>query len=596
MIFNIKKIFFVSIFFCFLQIYAQTPKRELRGAWVATVVNLDWPSKPGLSVNAQKKELVDLFNKLEKLNFNAVIFQVRPECDAFYKSSFEPWSYWLSGKQGQAPKPFYDPLKFAIEQAHQRGMELHAWLNPFRAVRKVGLYKISKRHISKRHPEWVIKIRDFKFLNPGLPEVRDYVNKVVMDIITRYNVDGIHFDDYFYPYPPGSITTEDYKTFRKYSRRIKNIKDWRRGNINLLISEIYKNIKKKKPFVKFGVSPFGIWKNGIPKGTKGFDAYSRIYADAVDWLNSKTVDYLAPQLYWQFGGKQDFGKLLSWWGAESNGRHIYAGLALYKAAKWKSSELERQIKFIRKQRNSQGSIFFRAKLLFSNIKNITDSLQFNYYRYKAIPPSMDWVENTFPSPPTNFTVNYYSNFKSVFSWENSSTFQNNNVKYITYQFNNKINLSTKVNYSSNIIDISNKNYWNYKKVDSKILKSFYAVSSLNRNNEESYLSNVVESEPIIVYDSTAQTYVEIKMLKDSRLSDWKEFIISIPRSTYTIVKLLNSYGSVVATINRGEMREGNYRFSVSKNNLLPGIYFFEFFNDKNHIIKKIFWLNSIYQN
>ena len=177
MILFVKRFLAVLIFVTFgpLQLYAQTPKREFRGAWVATVVNLDWPSKPGLSVNAQKKELVDLFNELERLNFNAVIFQVRPECDAFYKSSFEPWSYWLSGKQGKAPNPFYDPLKFAIEQAHQRGMELHAWLNPFRAVRKVELYKISKRHISKRHPEWVIKIRDFKFLNPGLQIGRAHV-------------------------------------------------------------------------------------------------------------------------------------------------------------------------------------------------------------------------------------------------------------------------------------------------------------------------------------------------------------------------------------------------------------------------------------
>ncbi len=439
---------FVFMMFGFYQVFAQTPKREFRGAWVATVVNLDWPSKPGLPVAEQKKELVRLLDELKRLNFNAVIFQVRPECDAFYKSSFEPWSYWLTGKQGEAPKPFYDPLKFAVEQTHQRGMELHAWLNPYRVVRKVGLYRISDNHISKKRPEWIIKIRDLKFLNPGLPEVRNYVAKVVMDIVSRYNVDGIHLDDYFYPYPPGSITTEDYQTFKKYSRGIKDIKNWRRKNVNLLISEIYKKIKGEKPHVKFGVSPFGIWKNGIPKGTSGFDAYSRIYADAVAWLNNKTVDYIAPQLYWQFGGKQDFGKLLSWWGAESNGRHIYAGLALYKAAKWKASELGEQIKFIRQQQNSQGSILFRAKLLFSNIKNFTDSLKTKYYRYKAICPSMNWAQSSFPLPLLGFSINNYSSFLSVFSWNNSLVTVNDNVKYITYQFNNKINLSTKMIYPS----------------------------------------------------------------------------------------------------------------------------------------------------
>ncbi|HEX9972655.1 MAG TPA: family 10 glycosylhydrolase, partial [bacterium] len=274
------------------------------------MVNLDWPSSPSLNPDRQRSELVSTLDQLRAVGINAIFFQVRPECDAFYQSTYEPWSYFLTGKQGKAPSPFYDPLEFAISEAHKRGMELHAWFNPYRAIREIGSFQIDSTHVTVRHPDWAIQIGNFKFLNPGLPMVREHVTAVIIDVARRYDIDGIHFDDYFYPYPPNNITNEDDQTFANYSRGFTGRGDWRRDNVNLFIEMVYDTIQAIKPYVKFGVSPFGIWKNGVPSGITGLDAYSAIYADAVTWFNKQIVDYVAPQLYWAFGGGQDYGKLL----------------------------------------------------------------------------------------------------------------------------------------------------------------------------------------------------------------------------------------------------------------------------------------------
>ncbi|MGH7451691.1 MAG: glycoside hydrolase family 10 protein, partial [bacterium] len=278
------------------------PKREFRGAWIATVINLDWPSTPGLAPGTQRGELMRLLDELQAAGINAVMFQVRSECDAMYASTIEPWSYWLTGGQGRAPSPFYDPLQFAVQEAHKRGMELHAWLNPYRSVREIGSYANAANHVSVQHPEWLFRAGNTRVLDPGLPMVRAYVTSVVMDVVNRYDVDGIHFDDYFYPYPPDQISNQDDATFANYSRGFTNRGDWRRDNVNLLIKMIHDSIQVVKPYVKFGISPFGIWRNGIPTGITGLDAYNTIYCDALAWLQQQTIDYLTPQLYWPFGG------------------------------------------------------------------------------------------------------------------------------------------------------------------------------------------------------------------------------------------------------------------------------------------------------
>jgi len=228
-------------------------------------------------------------------------------------STIEPWSYYLTSEQGISPEPFFDPLKIVIVEAHKRGIELHAWFNPYPVVRKIGSYILASNHISITYPKWLITISDFRFLNPGLPQVRDYVTNVIMDVVRRYDIDGVHFDDYFYPYPPNNISNEDLSTFAEYSRRFSNIGNWRWDNVNELIRMVYDSIQVTKPFIKFGISPFGIWKSGVPLGILGLDAYNEIYADAVTWLNEQIVDYISPQLYLPFGGGQDYGKLLPCW-------------------------------------------------------------------------------------------------------------------------------------------------------------------------------------------------------------------------------------------------------------------------------------------
>ncbi|MBP1679355.1 MAG: Por secretion system C-terminal sorting protein, partial [Bacteroidetes bacterium] len=300
---------------------SQSSKREFRGAWIASVVNLDWPSSDARGrTGVQQAELVALLDQLKSTGITAVLLQVRSECDAVYPSSLEPWSYWLTGEQGVAPSPYYDPLEFAIAAAHARGLELHAWLNPYRAERAIGSYTLSSSHVVKSQPGWILTFPavGLNLLDPGSPGARAHIAGVVADVVRRYDVDGVHFDDYFYPYPVSSagfpgITTEDAASFAADPRGFASIAAWRRDNVNLLVRMVDDSIKALKPYVRFGLSPFGIWRNGVPPGIVGMDAYSAIYCDAPAWLRQGTVDYLTPQLYWPIGGGQDYASLVSWW-------------------------------------------------------------------------------------------------------------------------------------------------------------------------------------------------------------------------------------------------------------------------------------------
>ena len=348
------------------------PKREFRAAWIATVINLDWPSRPGLPADEQQRELVTLLDDLYAAGINAVVFQIRAESDAFYDSPYEPWSCWLTGMQGLPPSPYYDPLSFAVEEAHKRGMELHAWFNPYRVIRP-SPYSRAATHVSNTHPEWLLSFSDITILDPGIPAARQHVTNVVMDIVTRYDFDGIHADDYFYPYPPNTISTQDDASYLAYNPTGMSRGDWRRNNVNLLLKAIYDSIQTVKPHVRFGMSPFGIWKNGVPSGITGLDAYGTIYCDAVAWLQGQYVDYLTPQLYWQIGGGQDYLKLMPWWASQVNGRHLYPGHAPYRinSSSWTANELPNQVRADRSYRaaNVLGSVFFRAR------NGITDNLK-----------------------------------------------------------------------------------------------------------------------------------------------------------------------------------------------------------------------------
>jgi uncharacterized lipoprotein YddW (UPF0748 family) len=391
----------------------QSPKHEFRGAWIASVTNLDWPVR-GASTAAQLQSLRDKLDGLKAVGINAVIFQIRPEQDAFYQSATEPWSYWLTGEQGRAPNPFYDPLAVAIEEAHKRGMELHAWFNPYRVERTVGNYPLHESHIGTRHPEWTFTVNNYRQLDPGLPHVRDFVVATVMEVVHNYNIDGVHFDDYFYPYPPNQISNQDDATFAAHNRGFTNRGDWRRNNVDLLVKALADTILAVKPDVKFGISPFGIWKNGVPSGTTGMDAYNVIYADAVTWLQNQWLDYITPQLYWAFGGGQDYGLLANWWTSQRNDRHHYTGIGAYKAASqtfsgtlYAPNEVPRQLRFNREREGIDGSIIFRSSNLtrFAT-QGLADSLRNDINAVPAIAPPMPWKNMTAPLGPENLDAEW----------------------------------------------------------------------------------------------------------------------------------------------------------------------------------------------
>ncbi len=304
-----------------------SPTREFRGVWIASVANIDWPSRPKLTASQQQAELIAMLDRAVTLNLNAVILQVRPAADALYASPYEPWSEFLTGEMGKPPTPAYDPLTFAVEEAHKRGLELHAWFNPYRAHHPQSKSPISAKHVSKLHPQWVKKYGKYLWLDPGEAEVQDYTLSVIMDVVKRYDIDAVHLDDYFYPYPERDgekrvIDFPDTPSWQKYlqSGGTLNRDDWRRENINTLVQQLYQAIKQEKPWVKFGISPFGIWRPGYPTQTKSidggsvFDAYKQIYADSRQWLVKGWLDYLAPQLYWKIEKtQQSYPVLLNWW-------------------------------------------------------------------------------------------------------------------------------------------------------------------------------------------------------------------------------------------------------------------------------------------
>ncbi len=386
----------------FLLLIAPPPKQEMRGVWLTTVVNLDWPSARTLSTEQQQQELIRNLDEIKAMGMNAVFFQVRTEADALFPSPYEPWSYWLSGMQGVAPIPIWDPLEFAVQESHKRGLELHAWMNPYRAHRDTNTYKWSADHIGKRNPDWMLYFTSstgtYAMLNPGMPEVRQFVADVVADIVQRYDVDGIHFDDYFYPYNP-KITREDEREFKAYGSTFKDVHDWRRDNINKMVAQVHDTIKAIDPLVKFGISPFGIRLN-CDAGTRGTEGYHSLYADALAWFEAQKMDYITPQLYWETTHQlAPYEPLLNWWSqaAASFDRHLYVGLAPYRP--WPASELSKQILLNRRESNgSDGVIYFRTKSLIDHPGGFQDSLKTNYYSRKALVPHMPWLMESVPEP------------------------------------------------------------------------------------------------------------------------------------------------------------------------------------------------------
>ena len=377
-----------------------SPEREFRAAWVATVDNIDFPTRKALTVEQQKAELIQSLELARSLRLNAVIFQVRPQCDALYRSDIEPWSEFLTGEMGRA-QPF-DPLAFLVAEAHRRGLLVHAWFNPYRALHPAAK-TVSAGHISKRRPDLVRQYGRHLWLDPGDPEVRRYSLGVVMDVVRRYDVDGVHFDDYFYPYPErdaagARIEFPDDVTWQRYKSRGGKLSrdDWRRSNVDEFVAAVGRGVKRLKPWVMYGVSPFGIWRPDPGKGISGLDAYAELYADARRWLREGTVDYLAPQLYWETAREgQSFPVLLDWWKSQNRkGRHLWVGVAPYRIGSnenFNAGEIANQIRLTRHSPQTRGAIHFSLKSLRNDLGGLQRVLRDEVYARGALIPRSPWV-------------------------------------------------------------------------------------------------------------------------------------------------------------------------------------------------------------
>ncbi|PJJ48094.1 glycoside hydrolase family 10 protein [Hymenobacter chitinivorans] len=395
------------------------PKRELRGVWIATVENIDWPSSRTLTPEQQRREYRRILDVQQRNGINAVFVQVRPAADAFYQSELEPWSKWLTGQQGKAPSPAYDPLPFLIEEAHARGMEFHAWFNPYRASMDSVTRRLAPSHPFRQHPEWFLRFGGKLLFNPGLPEVRSYITTVILDVVRRYDIDGVHFDDYFYPYPEPGLKIQDEAAFRQYNPDSLKLADWRRQNVNKLIEHLHDTIQDTKRWVKFGISPFGVWmnKSAHPEGSDtraGQPSYANLYADSRLWLQEGWIDYIVPQLYWSTNFKLvPYATLLEWWTRNHFGRHLYIGQGAYRMLEntrsdttWRNPrELPRQVRLNRSYPTEvSGSVFFSARSLMSNPLHTRDSLRQNLFRYPALVPTMPWLDAVPPRPAQNLVL------------------------------------------------------------------------------------------------------------------------------------------------------------------------------------------------
>jgi len=412
------------------------PKHEMRGVWIATVDNIDWPSSKGLDTGTQKKELTGLLDMARQYNLNTVILQIRPAADAFYSSTLEPWSQWLTGEQGKAPEPYYDPLEFAIAECHRRGLDIHVWMNPYRAVFDTGMVT-APDHITRRHPEWFLRYGRTIYFDPGLPQTRDYVAGVVSDVVRRYDIDAVHMDDYFYPYRIANVPFPDDSSFVAFSNLPESGRDdWRRNNVDLIIKQLHDSIKSIKPWLEFGISPFGVWRNrdrdpGGSATRAGQTNYDDLFADILKWQEEGWIDYVAPQLYWHIGMEAaNYSVLADWWNQNTLGKQMYIGLAPYRINRkapvksWRSSdEIIRQIELNRTYDHIGGNIFFSAKVLLRNPLRLKQKLMKDLYRFPALPPSNSSISAILPDPPVNPVIIQHGR-QIRMQWE-----KGNNTKY-----------------------------------------------------------------------------------------------------------------------------------------------------------------------
>ena len=464
-------------------------KREMRGAWIQCVNG----QFQGMGTQKMQQTLSYQLDELQKDGVNTIIFQVRPECDALYESGIEPWSRFLTGRQGQAPSPYWDPLRWMIDQCHRRGMELHAWINPYRARTK-STTLLASNHIAKRKPQNCFEYDGLTILNPGIPENRDYICEVARDIVTRYDVDGIHMDDYFYPYPAAGQTIPDDAQYRQYSNGIRDRGDWRRYNVNLFIEQFYNAVHEAKPWVKVGISPFGIYRNkrssNIGSNTNGMQNYDELYADVLMWVNNGWLDYCAHQIYWEIGNKAaDYDTVIRWWNQYAGKRPLIIGEDVERTVKAADPRNPSQHQQQAKQQlhnqleNVKGTILWYAKAVVDNVGNYGTMLRNHYWRMPALQPDMSFIDKKAPGKVRKLKPVWTSDGYILF-WTapKGKTWRDVATQYVVYRFakGEKVNTDD----ASKMIAVTPETFCKLPYEDGK-QKYVYVVTAINRLQNES---------------------------------------------------------------------------------------------------------------
>ena len=483
-----KKILLL-IMACMMAIVADAQKREMRGAWIQCVNG----QFQGLGKQKMQSTLTYQLDELQKDGVNVIIFQVRPECDALYESKLEPWSRFLTGQQGVAPKPYWDPLQWMIDECHKRGMELHAWINPYRAKTK-GTRQLAANHIAALKPMSCFAYDGQFILNPGIPKNRDYICQVVKDIVARYDVDGLHMDDYFYPYPVKGETIPDDELFHDHPNGIKDQGDWRRYNVNLFIEQVYKTVHETKPWVKVGISPFGIYRNRktsyVGSNTNGTQNYDDLYADVLMWVNNGWLDYCVPQIYWEIGNKAaDYDTLIKWWNQYASARPLIIGEDVERTAKAadknnpQTHQQAAKMALHRQMPNVSGTVLWYAKAAVDNVGNYGSNLRNVYWKYPALQPSMPFIDGKAPKKVRKVKPIWTEDGYVLFwtapkgeSWNDKA------VKYVVYRFRKgeRLNLDDP----SKIAAITTQPFYKLPYNNGKE-KWVYAVTALDRLQNES---------------------------------------------------------------------------------------------------------------
>lgn len=573
------------------------PKYQLRAVWVASVTNIDWPTTKFLTPAQQREEIITLLDRHKQNGMNCIMLQVRPSCDAFYYSEIEPWSEWLTGEQGLAPNPAYDPLPFWLTEAHKRGIEVHAWFNPYRAVFNKNSSSVSNSHISKTHPEWICVYDVLKVLNPGIPDVRAYDTKVILDVVKRYDIDGVHFDDYFYPYPKTGITFPDSVTFAAYGSGFNNINDWRRNNVNALISMLSDSIKHYKKHVKFGISPFGIWRNSstdsLGSGTAGLQSYDAIYADSRKWVQSGWLDYINPQVYWYIGYNiAAYDTLVNWWAKNSFGRHVYVGEAAYKinsGGNWNNlSEMPNHLRYVSQIPQIKGNVYFSSKSITNNFGGFQDSLRNNFYKYPSLTPPMPWLDSIAPNKIENLVLLKDSN-KVKLSWTKPLIAQDGDSakRFVIYRFNHpdsidlndprpirRITWNDTTEYTDVIPSISNPQY-------------IYAVTSLDKLNNES--EPVIKSLNVTDVENENSQKLEFALQQNfpNPFNPETKIIYQLSENSKVSLKIYDILGNEIVELVNKENEAGRHEVIFDASKLPSGIYIYRINAGKFYSTKKM---------